>query len=95
MFDDTVLDKRHATEIETSQRQYSGNEHGVIQGIGLINCIYVNQEIGKFWVVDYRIYDPSRDGKTKIEHVIDLKILRTLYKKCVRCDGRLKSFIEN
>ena len=72
VFDDTVLDKRHATEIETSKRQYSGNEHAVIQGIGLINCIYVNHEIGKFWVVDYRIYDPERDGKTHIDHVMEM-----------------------
>ena len=72
MFDDTVIDKRHATEIEISKRQYSGNEHSVIQGIGLINCIYVNHEIGKFWVVDYWIYDPDSDGKTKIEHVMEM-----------------------
>ena len=72
VFDDTVLDKRQATEIETSKRQYSGNQHGVIQGIGLINCIYVNHEIGKFWVVDYRVYDPDRDGKTKIDHVTEM-----------------------
>lgn len=72
VFDDTVLDKRYATEIETSQRQYSGNQHGVIQGIGVINCIYVNHEVGKFWIVDYRIYDPSRDGKTKIDHVTEM-----------------------
>lgn len=65
-------DIRYATEIETSKRQYSGNQHGVIQGIGLINCIYVNHEIGKFWVVDYRIYDPDRDGKTKIDHVTEM-----------------------
>ena len=72
VFDDTVINKRHATEIETSKRQYSGNEHGVIQGIGLVNCIYVNHEVGKFWVVDYRVYDPDRDGKTKIEHVEEM-----------------------
>ncbi|MHC5674656.1 IS701 family transposase [Nostoc sp.] len=72
VFDDTVIDKRYAIEIEPSKRQYSGNEHGVIQGIGLVNCVYVNHEIGKFWVVDYRIYDPDRDGKTKIEHVTDM-----------------------
>ena len=42
LFDDTVLDKRHAKKIEMAQRQYSGNEHGVVQGIGLVNCIYVN-----------------------------------------------------
>ena len=28
--------------------------------------------IGKFWVVDYRIYDPDRDGKTKIDHVTEM-----------------------
>ncbi len=72
VFDDTVIDKRYAIEIEPSKRQYSGNEHGVIQGIGLVNCIYVNHEIGKFWVVDYRIYDPDRDGKTKIDHVTEM-----------------------
>jgi hypothetical protein len=44
VFDDTVIDKRYAIEIEPSRRQYSGNEHGVIQGIGLINCVYVNHE---------------------------------------------------
>ena len=72
VFDDPVIDKRYATEIETSKGQYSGNEHGVIQGIGLRNCIYVNHELGKFWVVDYRIYDPDRDGKTKIDHVKEM-----------------------
>ncbi len=30
LFDDTVLDKRHARKIEMAQRQYSGNEHGVL-----------------------------------------------------------------
>ena len=92
MFDDTVIDKRHATEIETSKRQYSGNEHGVIQGIGLINCIYVNYEIGKFWVVDYRIYDPDRDGKTKIDHVMEMLQNLVYHKglsfKCVLMDTR-------
>jgi len=72
VFDDPVIDKRYAIEIEPSKRQYSGNEHGVIQGIGLVNCVYVNHETGKFWVVDYRIYDPNRDGKTKIDHLMEM-----------------------
>ncbi|NEP30283.1 transposase [Moorena sp. SIO3B2] len=71
VFDDTVIDKRYSRKIEISQRQYSGNSHGIIQVIGFINCIYVNHETKKFWVVDYRIYDPERDGKTKIEHVLE------------------------
>lgn len=47
-FDDTVIDKRYAIAIETSRRQYSGNEHSIIQRIGVINCIYVNHHVGKF-----------------------------------------------
>lgn len=72
IFDDTVIDKRYSEEIELTRWQYSGNQHGVIQGIGLISCIYVNAKIGKFWVIDYRIYNPSEDGKTKIDHVLDM-----------------------
>lgn len=34
VFDDTVLDKNYAHQIELVRRQYSGNAHGVIQGIG-------------------------------------------------------------
>lgn len=59
VFDDTVLDKRYSTSIELARRQYSGNEHRVIQGIGLISCVYVNSETGQFWVIDYRLSDPD------------------------------------
>src|SRR4028119_2065076 len=38
LFDDTVLDKRYSKSIELTRRQYSGNEHRVIQGIGLGAC---------------------------------------------------------
>ncbi len=50
LFDDTVLDKRHSASMELTRRQYSGNEHRVIRGIGLISCVYVNGETGQFWV---------------------------------------------
>jgi hypothetical protein len=72
IFDDTVLDKRYAEEIELTRRQYSGNEHRVIRGIGLVSCVYVNPISGQFWVIDYRIYDPDGDGKTKLDHVIEM-----------------------
>jgi hypothetical protein len=72
LFDDTVLDKRHSTSIELTRRQYSGNEHRVIQGIGLVNCVYVNGETGQFWVIDYRLYDPDGDGQSKLDHVADM-----------------------
>ena len=69
LFDDTVLDKRYSTSIDLVRRQYSGNEHRVIRGIGLISCVYVNGETGQFWVIDYRLYDPEGDGQSKLDPV--------------------------
>jgi len=40
VFDDTVLDKRYGQSIELVRSQYSGTEHRVLAGIGLISCIY-------------------------------------------------------
>ena len=72
IFDDTVLDKSYSFAIEGVRRQYSGNEHAVIKGIGLVNCVYYNPELDRFWVLDYRIFDPERDGKSKLDHVSEM-----------------------
>lgn len=72
IFDDTVIDKNSSECIELVRRQYSGNQHRVIRGIGLISCVYVNGKTGQFWVIDYRIYEPAGDGKTKLDHVGDM-----------------------
>jgi hypothetical protein len=72
LFDDTVLDKRYSSAIELTRRQYSGNEHRVIRGIGLMSCVYVNAETGQFWVIDYRLYDPDGDGYSKLDHVAEM-----------------------
>ncbi|MGL4611168.1 MAG: IS701 family transposase [Trueperaceae bacterium] len=72
IFDDSVLDKNHARDIEGVYRHYSGNEHRIIRGIGLISCVYVNPETEEFWVIDYRLYDPDVDGKDKHQHVSDM-----------------------
>jgi len=72
IFDDTVLDKSYSFAIEGVRRQYSGNAHAVIRGIGLVTCVYYNPEIDRFWVLDYRLFDPERDGKTKPNHVSDM-----------------------
>ena len=82
IFDDTVLDKRYSEESELTRRQYSGNEHRVIRGIGLVNCIYVNSYTGQFWVIDYRIYDPDGDGLSKLDHVAQM-LQNLVYKKCL------------
>ena len=72
VFDDTVLDKNYSFAIELVRRQYSGNAHGVIKGIGVVTCIYINPEQDQFWLIDYRIYDPEGDGKSKLDHVQEM-----------------------
>jgi hypothetical protein len=72
LFDDTVLDHQHSRHMGLVRRQWSGNEHHVIRGIGVVTCVYVNPELDRFWVVDYRLYapeGPEGDGKTKPAHV--------------------------
>lgn len=72
VFDDTVIDKNYSFKVDLVRRQYSGNAHGIIKGIGVVTCVYVNPILDQFWIVDYRIYDPSGDGKTKLDHVDEM-----------------------
>jgi len=72
IFDDTVLDKRHSFKIELVRRQYSGNEHAVIKGIGVVNCLCVNLDTGEYRVIDWRAYNPGEDGKSKLDHMRDM-----------------------
>lgn len=72
IFDDTVLDKNASRAIEPARSQYSGNAHHVVTGIGVVNCVYYNPDLNQFWVVDYRVFDPDTDGKTKLDHVNDM-----------------------
>ena len=80
VFDDSVMDKNFSRHIELVRRQYSGNAHGVIKGIGVVTCVYVNPQIDQFWIIDYRIYDPEGDGKTKLDHMQDM-LLNCVYQK--------------
>lgn len=72
IFDDTVLDKIHSFDIAGVRKQYSGNKHAVVKGIGVVNCVYFNPVDEQYWIIDYRIFDPDRDGKSKIDHVFDM-----------------------
>lgn len=72
IFDDTVLDKRYASCIEGVRAQYSGNAKDIINGIGVVSCVYVNPDLHRFWEIDYRIYDPDVDGKTKLHHACEM-----------------------
>ena len=80
VFDNTVLNKQHSFAIELVRCQYSGNAHGVIKGIGVVTCVYVNPELDQFWLIDYRLYDPEGDGKSKLDHVDD-RLNHSVYQK--------------
>ncbi|MGB0679951.1 MAG: IS701 family transposase [Polyangiales bacterium] len=72
LFDDTVLSKKHARHNQLVRRQWSGNEKKVVDGIGLVTCVYVNPEINRFWIVDFRIFQPDHDGKSKHQHAHEM-----------------------
>jgi len=72
VFDDSILDKNYSKNIDCVRWQYSGNAHRIIRGIGLVNCIYINPETNQYWSIDYRIFAPDSDGKSKMDHVQDM-----------------------
>ena len=67
--DDSVQDKRYSFFIELVKKQYLGNEHGTVKGIGLVNFVHSGGNDGDFWPIDYQVYHPDTDGKTKNDHV--------------------------
>lgn len=68
--DDSVLDKRFSRKIESAHCHYSGNEHGLVTGIDMVNLLWTRGE--EYIPVDYRIYDKSSDTKTKNDHFQDM-----------------------
>lgn len=82
--DDSVHLKRYSRFIKLVKRQYSGNEKGVVQGIGIVNLVHSSGNDGDYFPIDYRIYHPETDGKTKnahfqamFKHVVNHKNLQT------------------
>ena len=52
--------------------QYSGNAHGLIKGIGVVNCLYVNPKTQRYWIIDWRVFDPENDAKSKLTHMQEM-----------------------
>ena len=38
----------------------------------MVSCVYLNPKSEQFWVIDYRIFDPDTDGKSKLDHVREM-----------------------
>ena len=70
-FDDVVIDKSRSNKMELVNWQYSGTEHGVVKGIGVVNALWQTSQ-DEYTPIDYRIWNPPDDGKTKNEHFRDM-----------------------
>lgn len=95
VIDDSTLDKPYSHQMELVTRHWSGKHHRVVQGINLITTLWTD---GIAIVpVDYRIYYPEKDGKTKNDHFRDMleeAKKRGFHPECVLFDSWYAS-IEN
>lgn len=71
IFDDVVINKSRSEKMELVRRQYSGAEHGVVKGIGVLNAVWQTSK-EEYTPTDYRIWNPPEDGKTKNNHFRDM-----------------------
>ena len=78
--DDSVQNKQYSKHIALVKLQYSGAEHGLVRGIGVINLVHTNGQAHGFFPIDYRIYDPDGDGKSKNTHFREM-LLRAISEK--------------
>lgn len=93
--DDTVVDKSFAEKIELVRWQWSGTHHDVVKGIGVITLLWTDSE--RHVPVDFRVYDPDGDGKTKNQHfrdMVDTAIERGFKPACILFDSWYSS-LEN
>lgn len=81
VFDDFVLVKVHSSEMGMVQEQWSGSVKAVVKGIGVVTCVYVNPKTRQFWIIDYRIYDPKTDHKSKLDHMREMMHNAIVHKK--------------
>jgi len=72
--DDSVQDKRYSTKIELVKRQYSGACGGLVRGLGVVNLLHSSGQAGDFYPIDYRVYSPESDGKTKHQHFQEMLV---------------------
>ena len=82
LVDDSVQNKQYSRKIELVKKQYSGAAHGLVRGIGIINLVH--SDGNEFYPIDYRIYAPEADGKTKNDHFREM-LLRA------KSDKRIKA----
>ena len=83
LVDDSVQDKRYSHKIALVKRQYSGAEGGLVRGIGVVNLLHSSGHCGDFYPIDYRVFSPESDGKTKHQHFQEM-LIRAKSEKCLQ-----------
>lgn len=72
--EDSVQDKRSSRKIALVKLQYRGAEGGLVRGIGVVNLLHTSGTPEEFFPIDYRVFSPESDGKTKHQHFQELLI---------------------
>ncbi len=86
--DDTTLDKPYARRMDLVTPHWSGKHKAVVRGINLVTAVWYDG--GRLLPVDYRVYHPEADNKTKNDHFADMLAAaraRGLRPRCVLFDG--------
>ena len=71
VFDDVVIDKSRSGKTELVNWQYAGSKHDITKGIGVVNALWQTSK-EDYLPMDYRIWNPPEDGKTKNDHFQDM-----------------------
>ena len=88
ILDDTTLDKPYARRIDLVTPHWSGKHKSVVSGVNLVTAAW--SDGGRLLPVDYRVYHPEGDGKTKNDHFRDTATAaseRGLTPRCVLFDS--------
>lgn len=71
VFDDVVIDKSRSGKTKLVNWQYAGSKHDITKGIGVVNALWQTSK-QEYVPMDYRIWNPPEDGKTKNDHFRDM-----------------------
>lgn len=71
VFDDVVIDKSRSGKMGLVNWQYAGSKHDITKGIGVVNALWQTSK-EQYIPMDYRIWNPPEDGKTKNDHFQDM-----------------------
>jgi hypothetical protein len=77
IIDKVVLEHKNTTKIECAYKQWSGSSHAIVMGIGVVNILYYNPELNRYWIIDCRVWDKKVDGKKETELAFELLKLNT------------------